>query len=50
MKEYENSKMLEIIKKVPFYVECLEGLIGLSKGELDNIEIIATKLGGPIVE
>jgi len=36
-KLYENSPMLEIMENVPFYVECLEGFIGLFKGDLDKI-------------
>ena len=38
------------MKQLPFYVECLEGLIGVARGDYDKVELIAVKLGGPLVK
>jgi hypothetical protein len=38
------------MKQLPFYTECLEGLIGLARGDYDKIELIAMKLGGPLMK
>jgi len=29
--------MSQIMKQLPFYVECLEGLLGIAKGDFDKV-------------